>query len=183
MLSHRRHRCPILRRCRRSSPSSASGGPPCLRQRTDQDRTWPKGSVQLHFAFAATILIGIRSRLRLPQLLPIWRYGRSKTGSAEDMPAAILRSCAAISRRPSAWSIPAATFLLPSKRSRSPEVRCGSFSTDPAGFGCRSTSAWPQKRSDASWLVVCLKRCARNTPRNTSRLCNQATRQTSELST
>ena len=26
-----------------------------------------------------------------------------------------------------------------------------------------------------------LKRCARNIPRNTSRLCNQATRQTSEL--
>jgi hypothetical protein len=25
--------------------------------------------------------------------------------------------------------------------------RCGSFSTDPAGFGCRLTSAWPQKRT------------------------------------
>ena len=25
--------------------------------------------------------------------------------------------------------------------------RLGSFSMDPAGFGCRSTSAWPQKRT------------------------------------
>jgi hypothetical protein len=76
--------------------------------------------------------------------LAIWSI---ETGSAEDMPTAILRSCAVISRRPSAWSILAATFLLPSKRSRSLEVRCGSFSTDPAGFGGRSTSAWPQRQT------------------------------------
>ena len=40
-----------------------------------------------------------------------------------------------------AWSIPAATFLLPSKRLRSPEVRWGSFSTEAANSAARRTSA------------------------------------------
>ena len=73
------------------------------------------------------------------------------------------------------------------RESGDPVANCGHFGgivlSEDLGWGADRWHRKPRLRGDASWLVVCLKRCARNTPRNTSRLCNQATRQTSELST